>query len=524
MLIVARLSGEPRSVAELVPPVDAIRRIAQTGGVGAGRRAANGRPALRIDILGWLRRDQARFVACSGVVAVILAAIMSQRGRRADRRHRAHGWRALDRGREMSVAGLPINGINTVLPTLVFAIGLTDSIHLMIDLQRRRGRRAPHGSGRRCAASTLAFPSFLTALTTATGLGSLTLAHGPSRPAFWPVMCRRNSYELRGGHYRVFLIGLDAAGRLVDAARAILGLAASNIDFSPLVEFAARHYKAIVVVHVAVRAVLLAISMNLTSDIYVTESIAPDLESVTGLKQLDDKYGGGLFGYVTVQWPALHRLDSPEVLDALAAVHEAIERQPEFSGAFSVQNLLIASANGKGPLEKQVRNLRQYPTKKLHGSCSAASRLAVSFHMPDIGTAALRLAFERLDRELSQIEADRPGFQLHITGTIYVVAQNLGNIIRDLQLSLAACSLLVFAVIGAYLLRSLRISIISLLPDMLPLLVTSTILVAFGEPLRIVSMLTFCLCFAISVDDTIHFLVRFQRARQTKTATGAVEK
>jgi predicted RND superfamily exporter protein len=58
--------------------------------------------------------------------------------------------------------------------------------------------------------------------------------------------------------------------------------------------------------------------------------------------------------------------------------------------------------------------------------------------------------------------------------------------------------------------RSLRIGIISVIPNLLPLAAAGAWMAATGQPLEIVSVCAFTVCLGIAVDDTIHFLSRYQ--------------
>jgi len=58
--------------------------------------------------------------------------------------------------------------------------------------------------------------------------------------------------------------------------------------------------------------------------------------------------------------------------------------------------------------------------------------------------------------------------------------------------------------------RSLRIGLISVIPNLFPLAVTASLLVLLGRPLEITSVCAFTICLGIAVDDTIHFLSRFR--------------
>ena len=57
--------------------------------------------------------------------------------------------------------------------------------------------------------------------------------------------------------------------------------------------------------------------------------------------------------------------------------------------------------------------------------------------------------------------------------------------------------------------RSIRIGLISIIPNVFPLAITGTYLACTGQSLELVSVCAFTVCLGIAVDDTIHFLTRF---------------
>ena len=73
--------------------------------------------------------------------------------------------------------------------------------------------------------------------------------------------------------------------------------------------------------------------------------------------------------------------------------------------------------------------------------------------------------------------------------------------------------------------RSLRLGLISIIPNMFPLVVTGSYLAAAGYNLEIVMVCNFTICLGIAVDDTIHFLTRYREEReQTEDEHTAIRK
>ena len=100
-----------------------------------------------------------------------------------------------------------------------------------------------------------------------------------------------------------------------------------------------------------------------------------------------------------------------------------------------------------------------------------------------------------------------------------VAARNVHRIIGDLGKSLGLATIIIFVVMSVAL-RSIRLGLISAIPNAFPLAFAAALLVATGEPLRLASAMTFSICLGIAVDDTIHFLTRFRRELR---ASGDVE-
>ena len=73
-----------------------------------------------------------------------------------------------------------------------------------------------------------------------------------------------------------------------------------------------------------------------------------------------------------------------------------------------------------------------------------------------------------------------------------------------------ALAIVLIALIMAYMFRSVKMIIISLIPNLLPLLITAGLMGYLGIPLKPSTILVFSIAFGISVDDTIHFLAKYR--------------
>ena len=96
-----------------------------------------------------------------------------------------------------------------------------------------------------------------------------------------------------------------------------------------------------------------------------------------------------------------------------------------------------------------------------------------------------------------------------LTGSAIVVANALGNIIRDMVGSLMAACITILLVIAAVF-RSLRYALVALLPNVLPLVVTLAAMVFLHVDLRVATVMIFSMALGISVDACTHLLSRLR--------------
>ena len=101
-------------------------------------------------------------------------------------------------------------------------------------------------------------------------------------------------------------------------------------------------------------------------------------------------------------------------------------------------------------------------------------------------------------------------FDVTLTGKTLGYLKGTKFLIKNLLISLFLAILLISMMI-TYLFRSYKMVIISLVPNILPLLFTAGVMGFFNIPIKPSTILVFSIAFGISVDDTIHFLVKYRQ-------------
>ena len=103
--------------------------------------------------------------------------------------------------------------------------------------------------------------------------------------------------------------------------------------------------------------------------------------------------------------------------------------------------------------------------------------------------------------------------QIRLTGTAVLIDNNNSTLATNLILGLIFAFAVIALVVGI-MFRSLKIAILSLVPNVLPLLLLTTVMWITGIDLKISTSLIFTLAFGIAVDDTIHLLSKYKLERR----------
>ena len=136
----------------------------------------------------------------------------------------------------------------------------------------------------------------------------------------------------------------------------------------------------------------------------------------------------------------------------------------------------------------------------------------ITTFMKDIGTDKMERIEENLQTKIDKV-FPKERYNVTMTGKALVFQKGTKYLVKNLVISLSLAILLI-ALFMAYMFRSGRMIIISLIPNLLPLLVTAGLMGYLGVPIKPSTILVFSIAFGISVDDTIHFLAKYRQELQ----------
>lgn len=133
----------------------------------------------------------------------------------------------------------------------------------------------------------------------------------------------------------------------------------------------------------------------------------------------------------------------------------------------------------------------------------------ITTYMKDVGTDKMEDLEEDLWPRINKIFPEER-YEVSMTGKALIFQKGTNYLVKNLVISLSLAILLI-ALLMAWMFRSFRMIIVSLVPNLLPLLVTAGMMGFLGVPIKPSTILVFSIAFGISVDDTIHFLAKYRQ-------------
>lgn len=180
--------------------------------------------------------------------------------------------------------------------------------------------------------------------------------------------------------------------------------------------------------------------------------------------------------------------------------------------AFYNQNEAFYSLPTNRDMAFIMRYLSEGETEDISESFidSTGQYVRVSLKIADIGSNKLdSLVNQVIAPQIDSIFHDSK-MDVNLTGTTLMFIKGNKFLIQNLLTSMVIAFVIIAFIMGM-LFRNLKMIIISVIPNMIPLLITAGIMGYFGIPLKPSTALIFSIAFGISVDDSIHFLAKYRQ-------------
>ncbi len=495
-VLAVRLRQSSDDVQAITPVVERLTaRVAEHDGAGGLRLTTAGVPAIRAGFYALALGDQLRLGPLVGLTLALLLALAFRR---------VHGVAVPLVLAGVPVAGLvgvmaatdePIGLLNQAFFTLLPVIAVADAVHLVSrfhEILRREGADPRDAPTRRAAVleacDRTGAACLLTSVTTGLGFASLALAQMP--------MLRRFGLYAAAGIALAYLALLMLGPLLLDRARARPPAASRGMP--RLARWTARRLRPAWVVGLTLGLAGLAAlgARQVQIDNYLTALLSPSHPVRQASAELDRTLGGTLA--LEVELVAARSWRDPEPLAALREFErwaaDQLEVRAVTGPATLADALPLASTPAAASLNAEV--LRDDDR-----------RARIRLHTADIGGRAFARLADRVTARAAALPA-----RVTVTGTPLLAYRGVNRIAAEIQQSLVGLALVVTLVI-ALLLRSLRLALVALLPNVMPLAVAYAALGVLGIELDPLAAIILCVALGIAVDDSLHLLARFDEER-----------
>ncbi len=421
-----------------------------------------------------------------------------------------------------------MNGMMTILPILLLVIFVSSAVHLINYYQDAVVRVGP-AAAPAVAVSVGWFPCSLAVVTTAIGIGSLALSRTAPVRSFG-VFAAMGTLStllvlflvLPGGMHLAANPGDPTPPRGNNTRRRLLGMPWS---WDPWARLVRRHSTPIVLACVSAAVIAGFGLASMKGSMQLNDMQRESSRIMQDHLWFQQNIGPLLPVEIVLRFDRNSPWSMGEKLAVVRRVEEAVRSMPGPTSTVSLAAFLPRSGTSWGMRSAVRRTVINRRLERQRAQLAAASP-----YLADTGEAELwriTVGLEGLDgRRYEQMMAElrrvvdpvlrdvqqrgSSGFSIVYTGTVPLLAASHPTLIRDLVVSFSV-SLLLIAVVLVFGLQSFRLGLLSVLPNVFPIVLVFGALGHLGRSIDVGSMMTASVGLGIAVDGTVHYLTWFTR-------------
>jgi len=418
----------------------------------------------------------------------------------------------------MSLSGRGLNVMTYMVPTLLFIIGVSDSIHFLsrFNLHIKKGEDVK--TSLKITIKDMGVALFLTSLTTA--IGFLALLYSSIS------IVQEFGFFIACGVFIAYLLTLTfIPSCLILLKNKISVIVLSSSDkrssfLKSISNIVLSRPKQIILSSIFFIIISIVGAFNISTGSSLLSDLHPKSGLYIDLKNVEKWFGGILPVEIiitkedTVERPIYDK----EIMRYTEKLQKYIYEIFPYSNWISLQRVLEKFIYELDPnidfppdqeILDQVYILTQDKTRELVNF--EENKIRISGLLPDLSSEVL----DNLEDSLNVFAANNfPSWlSIHMTGTMPVALKTNNHLIADLFSGFGLAFIFISLVMGL-LFWSFRIGLISILPNLIPIIFAAGYLGFAGIPVRPPIAITFSICLGIAVDDSLHFLFRFWQERK----------
>jgi predicted RND superfamily exporter protein len=432
-----------------------------------------------------------------------------------------------------ALSGIPLNNVTVIVPPLVMALSLSDTVHIFSHMEK--GVLSEFPDKRKALAYVLkrvVMPCFLTTVTTAVGFLSLAVSHIPPIKQFAWMASAGMVFEFT---YSFFflppLILFFAPKHVYQEFRTGKGLGSVLAGINWLVQ---RYPKALAITSASMILVACWYTTKIRVETNLVEYFKASSPVRTSLRFVEERLSGVGALDISLEAQEMDAFKEPvhlNVIDTLQGHIRSLEGVDVTTSFVDFIKDMNESFHNEDSQYYKIPESREMVSQYLllYDSDDIADYVNDTY---DHARIAVRIAEhssgaqERLIHQIRQYveEMEHSGVNIRITGRAVQDVNTIHELVQgqvySLSLAAGVISFIMFLV-----LRSVATGFLSLVPNLFPIIINFGIMGAAGVPLNTATALISAVALGIAVDDTIHFLSEYNKLRKQKVAiSGSVEE
>ena len=389
----------------------------------------------------------------------------------------------------MSLLDISINVISYLTFNLLMVIGVSDAIHLLMKYHEETNKNTDKVEALKKVIVKIGSALFLTSFTTAVGFLSLTITNVRILQEFGIIMGIGISI--------LFVVTITVMPCILLYIKPpdqkhidrLLLRKKSSISYN-ILKLVLSYPKKIIGISSLIFIISIYSLTKIDSNVDVLGDLKPGNKLYEDINFVEDNFGGTLPLEIIIN-----------ISDGTDVTNNNLfyDKVKLFSNKlinYSSIKTLESYWNLDGQLNRQ---LNKYTN-------SDRSEIRISCGIKNINSSEALYLKSQIRNDYNNIFNND---NIKITGSTLIALKMNKYLIKSLLSSFLIAFIIIFISI-IFLFKSFKLSLIAILPNLLPLLFAGCIMAIFGIELRPATAMTFSIALGIAVDDTIHFLSRFK--------------
>ena len=420
----------------------------------------------------------------------------------------------------MTAAGITINIISYIIPTLLMVVGISDSVHFLVKYYKTLHLLGDKREALTQSLQKIGTAIFLTSITTAIGFGALSMVN-------IEIVKEFGIFTAMGVFFAFIITVLFIPSTLM-----LLGktpktkLEAYSRGYrvkivKKLITIVRGHPKKIIFTGITITIIGFFGALQINPHSKLLDDLRPGNTLLEDMRLAEDRMGSVLPVEIIITVDENENFQDIQDVAVISFTDELasyISKIPEIGKVVSVSDYLKAINQAMNDGDKsfyQVPLLREiisqymllYDSEFNSLINSDLTKLRIASQIKDIDSRRSAEIEKELNTYIASVIPE--GITAEVTGTAFLALRTNNYLVKNLLGSFLV-ALIIITFLMIVLFRSVKMAFISILPNIIPMMVMAAVLGFLQIPLRPATAMTFAVAFGIAVDDTLHYLIRYR--------------